>query len=323
MAKLSVLVQAMEAPANHDSLDTDSGGAVEDAVPPHSKHAIPAVDPVAVGSGGKTTSRKQRIRMGRRLEGAIANRRADAKLPGAARLRRNWFFGVVSNKSQPDAVTRAWSENQSVCAQPTQRTALLLLEPLCMMSAPTFGQRCVHLLQGGPYAEPAPQRLPPALQSQAGQPPARHQAAAAAAPAAGRSTRDAGAAPTVPQRRPQQVLDVSAIRAAAQELQEHVQQEQQLQRADSTAVQRAIGGGGGGAQLLVAGSRLRPEGPRSPALARRAGTSGSTASVAAPAASIGGVRRSPGVLPWCLALRDGYIPITSLYCLSNRGTAEA
>jgi hypothetical protein len=160
-----------------------------------------------------------------------------------------------------------------------------------MMSAP---KRCGHLLQGGPYAEPVPQRLAPALQSQGGQPPARHQAAAAAAPATARSTRDAGASPKVPQRGPQQALDVSAIRAAAQKLQEHVRQEQQLQRADSTAVQQAIGGGSG-AQLLVAGSSLRSEGPRSPALARRAGSSGSTASVAASADANAGLRRSPGV----------------------------
>jgi hypothetical protein len=97
LAKLSVLVQAVEASADTDeSLDKDTRCAVEVSVPPRSKRDIPAADPAAVGAGGETPSRKQRIRMRRRLEGAIANRRADAKLPGAARLRRNWFCGVVS-----------------------------------------------------------------------------------------------------------------------------------------------------------------------------------------------------------------------------------
>lgn len=159
----------------------------------------------------------------------------------------------------------------------------------------------MHAMQGGPYAEPVAQRLPPALQSQGGQPAARRQATAAAALSAGRSTLDAGAALTVPQRRPQQALDVSAIRAAAQELQEHVQQKQQLQRSDSPLLQHAVVSGGSGAQLLVAGSSLRSEGPKSPALVRRAGSSGSKGSAAASAASNGGLHRSAGMPCWSLA----------------------
>ena len=95
VAKLSVLVQAVAAPADKEDDDDGSDGAVVASVPPCGKRAISADTPAA-GAGNETTSRKQRIRMGRRLEGAIANRRADAKLPGAARLRRNWFCGVVS-----------------------------------------------------------------------------------------------------------------------------------------------------------------------------------------------------------------------------------
>ena len=133
-----------------------------------------------------------------------------------------------------------------------------------------------------------------------------------------RSTRDAGAALIVPQPRPQQALDVSAIRAAAQELQEHVRQKQQLQRSDSALLQHAIGGdgGGSGAQLLVAGSSLRSESPRSPAPVQRAGGSGSMANLAASAASNDGLR-SPGVPYWSLASHDAGTLITGFVCSSD------
>jgi hypothetical protein len=116
VVKVSVVVQATDTlvdevddAAEAVSVPPCSKPAVQSAAPPvgddaaegtgvapRSKSAVPAADPVSVGASSETPSRKQRIRMGRRLEGAIANRRADAKLPGAARLRRNWFFGVVS-----------------------------------------------------------------------------------------------------------------------------------------------------------------------------------------------------------------------------------